>query len=358
MTDEAHIYIGTYTKKQHGGYGRAEGIYVYKMDSAGHLEHLSTSEPVPNPSFLAIDAEGRHLYAVLETGNYKGKSGGGVAAYDIDPEDGTLSLVNTQSSEGAGPCHINIIGQWAIVANYAGGSVSVLPILEDGGLGEAVCFIQHGGASINKSRQAGPHAHNVTISPDGRRIFVCDLGVDKIMIYNLDSETGQLSRADPPWVKIQAGQGPRHLTFHPDGERAYLINELGSTITTFAYAEGYFNPLQTVSTLPDGFQGENTCADIHAHPSGKFLYGSNRGHDSIAIFAVDAEAGTLTPIGHESTQGRTPRNFTITPDGRFLLAANQDTDTVVPFKIDASTGELKAVGHGVSVPTPVCLLMS
>jgi 6-phosphogluconolactonase len=233
----------------------------------------------------------------------------------------------------------------------------VLPIREDGSLEDATDVIQHRGSSVDPARQSGPHAHAVTLDGSGRYAFVPDLGIDKVMIYRFDADRGKLEPNDEPWVEVAAGAGPRQLVMHPQGGYAYLINELDSTMMAFRCDgdKGTLQEIQTLSTLPADFSGASTCAEVQISPSGRFLYGSNRGHDSIVTYAVDQTDGTLTCIGHESTQGKTPRNFAVGPDGRFLLAANQDTDNVVVFRLDPASGEPMATGHSVDVPTPVCV---
>jgi 6-phosphogluconolactonase len=235
--------------------------------------------------------------------------------------------------------------------------VAILPVQDDGRLGEATDVVQHQGTSVNPQRQEGPHAHSITVDPTNRYAFAADLGLDKIMIYRLDLTRGKLQPNDEPWAQVHAGAGPRHFAFHPNGHYAYVINEIDSTLTAFTYqsTNGTLRTVQTVSTIPGDFSGTNYCADIHVAPSGKFVYGSNRGHDSIVTFATDETTGKLTCVGHESTQGRTPRNFTIDPTGTFLLAANQSTDTIVTFRIDQQTGKLLSTGHVTEVPTPVCV---
>lgn len=360
MTEQNHgellVYVGTYTR------GRSEGIYVYRMDaSSGALELLSKATGVSNPSFLAIHPQRHYLYSVSEISDFAGKPSGAVAAFKIDPKTGDLTRLNQQPSHGAGPCHLSVdkTGQFVLVANYGSGSVAVLPIQDDGQLGEATDFIQHQGSSVDPRRQVGPHAHSVTLDPTNRYAFVADLGLDKIMIYRLDLSQGKLKPNDEPWAQVKAGAGPRHFDFHPNGKYAYLINELDSTMTGFTYdgTRGRLSEIQTVSTLPDGFEDTSYCADIHVSPSGKFVYGSNRGHDSIVIFESDEGTGKLTYVDHESTQGETPRNFAIDPTGTFLLAANQNGDTVVTFRMDQQTGRLMPTGHVAEVPTPVCLKM-
>jgi len=233
----------------------------------------------------------------------------------------------------------------------------VLPVRGGGSLGSACAFVQHHGSSIDPRRQAGPHAHSVTLDPTGRFAFVPDLGLDKLVIYRFDALRGTLHPNATPSLDVEPGAGPRHLAFHPDGRFAYLVNELGSTVAALSYdgSAGTFERLQTVRTLPEGHRGESTCADIHVAPSGRFVYASNRGHDSIAIHRIDAQRGTLDLVGHHATNGKTPRSFAIDPAGRFLVAANQDSDSIVSFRIDADSGKLQPTGQAAHVPTPVCV---
>ncbi len=353
---EVFLYVGTYAS------ARKEGIYVYRMDlSSGALKLVSSVKGVVNPTFLAFDPQQRYLYAVNEVSRFADKPGGAVSAFRIDRKTGELTYLNQQSSGGAGPCHLSVDkkGKCVIVANYAGGSVSVLPIQHDGRLGKVTDVLRHQGSSVNPQRQEGPHPHSVNLDPANRYVFVPDLGLDKIMIYKLDLTLGKLKPNDEPYVHVKPGAGPRHFAFHSNGRYAYVINELNSTLTVFAYDEkhGRLKAIQTVSTLPEGFNGRSTCADVHISPSGKFIYGSNRGHDSIVIFAIDEDTGKLTHAGHEPTQGRTPRNFALDPTGTFLLAANQNSNTIVIFRIHRRTGKVLSTGHVAEVPRPVCLKM-
>ena len=260
---------------------------------------------------------------------------------------------------GTDPCHLTIdpSGKNVLIANFMSGSVCVLPIQEDGSLGEPAEVLQHQGSSIDPIRQKGPHAHAVTLDDSGLFAFVPDLGLDKLMVYKFDPVYGSLKPNEPSSVDIPAGAGPRHLVLHKTGKYAYLINELNSTIIAFQYnrEKGSFCEIQTKSTLPEKFVGENTCAELQISPSGRFLYGSNRGHDSIVIYAINQNDGSLSCVGHASTYGKSPRHFTIDPEGEFLLVANQDSDSVVTFRIDNNTGELHATGLNTSVPTPVCI---
>jgi 6-phosphogluconolactonase len=349
---ELILYVGTYTS------GKSEGIYIYRMNlETGELKRFDSTRAV-NPSFLAINRR-RYLYAVNEVAEFAGKSSGAVSAFSIDSTTGRLSFLNQQASMGADPCHVTIdrTGRFAVVANYTGGSISVFPIQRDGRLGPATQVIQHHGSSVNKEHQEGPHAHCVVLDRSNRHAFASDLGLDKVMIYRFDAKTGNLKAGKQPWAQLEPGAGPRHLAFHPKGTYFYVINELNSTLTAFAYdpLNGTLRSVQTVSTLPKGFSGHNDCADVHVSPSGKFLYGSNRGHDSIVVFAINENTGKLEYLEHASTQGKTPRNFTIDPTGRLLLAANQESDTIVTLHVDPLTGRLKPTGHVAEVPSPVCL---
>jgi 6-phosphogluconolactonase len=356
-----HLYVGTYTERMDFVDGRAEGIYLYRMDPAsGALTHVSTASGTVNPSFLALAPRKDYLYAVNELTEELGSSGT-VSAFAIDPTTRNLTFLNKQSSHGFAPCYVSVVnsGRFVMVANYITGNVCVLPVRQDGRLGEATDVVQHHGSGPTP-RQEGPHAHSIRPGPFERHVFALNLGTDKIMVYTLDTARGKLVPVDPPSVKVAPGSGPRHLAFHPDGRFAYVINELSSTITAFRYSpsNAALHEVQTISTLPEGFAGANTCADIHVAPSGRFVYGSNRGHDSIAILAVDGESGKLTLVGHEPTQGATPRNFAIDPSGRFLLVANQDGDNIVSFRINQMDGQLEATGHVTAVPSPVCLCLS
>lgn len=350
------VYVGTYTAKA------SKGIYLTRLNLAtGELQPPELAAEVKNPSFLAPHPTRPLLYAVGEIGDFSGKKTGAVSAFAVEPQSGKLTLLNQQSSGGTGPCHLVVdrTGRCVLVANYGGGSVACLPIQPDGRLREATSVVQHQGSSVHPKRQAGPHAHSVNLDAANRFALVADLGLDKVLIYRFDADRGRLTPNTPPSASVESGAGPRHFAFHPGGRFAYVINELHSTVTAFGYdvERGALEPLQTISTLPEGFTGGNTTAEVQVHPSGRFLYGSNRGHHSIAALAIDPQTGKLRLIGHESTQGKTPRNFGIDPTGAFLLAANQDTDNVVVFRIDAATGVLRPTGHTIHVPTPVCVKM-
>jgi 6-phosphogluconolactonase len=343
------VFVGTYTERG------SEGIYVYRMDGeTGALVLAAKATESRNPSFLALDPARRTLYVVEELA-----PDGTVVAYAIDPGSGKLTFLNRQPTHGGAPCHVAVdrTGRLVLVANYVSGNVCVLPVGEGGRLLPATQVLQHEGAGPNAQRQEGPHAHSVTVSPDNRFAIAADLGTDKLMVYRLDAQAARLTANDPPWAALHPGAGPRHVAFHPSGRFLYAINELDSTLTAFAYdAEtGALTELQTVPTLPAGFTGHSTCADVHTDLAGRFLYGSNRGHDSLAIYRIENGSGRLTPIGHEPTQGKNPRNFALDPSGRFLYAADQDSDSIVVFRVDPNTGKLTATGHVTQVSMPVCL---
>jgi 6-phosphogluconolactonase len=360
-SDRITIYIGTYTRRESFVNGKAEGIYIYHLDlTSGELTHAATvSGPgTINPSFLTLAPDGSCLYAVNEITGGKGPYGT-VSAFAIDAATRQLSYLNQQSTHGLAPCYASVEpeGRYCLVANYETGSVCVLPVQGDGRLGEATDSVQFSGSGPNPERQEGPHAHMVLSSPDRNFILAVDLGTDRLMAFRLDMQRGKLVPASPPWTQLPHGSGPRHLVFHPHKPFAYVISELQSTVTVLHYLEqqGVFESLQTLSTLPADFKGPNLGAEIKIAPSGRFVYTSNRGDDSLAIYAVDQETGKLSLVGHQSTQGIGPRDFTIDPSGALLLVANQDTDTVVTFWINQDTGMLTATGYVTKVPTPVCL---
>ena len=353
------VFIGACTG------GKNEGIYTCELDPAtGALEQVSVTKDVKNPSFLAIHPTKRFLYVVSEVDDYHDSGIGAVTAFALDPDTGRLTALNHESSTNAGPCHLVVDreGKNVLVANYDGATAAVLPIGADGKLAPASSIVRHTGSSVDASRQEGPHPHSINLDAAGRFAFVADLGLDKVLMYRFDPVRGALTANEPPSVSVAPGSGPRHFAFHPNGKFAYVINEMKSTVTALAYdaATGRLTVLTgsspaTVSTLPADFGGQNTAAEVQVCPSGKFLYGSNRGHDSIAIFAIDPAAGSLTPIGHEPSGGRTPRNFGIDPTGKFLLAANQDSGTVTVFRISPETGKLAGTGHSADIPVPVCV---
>ena len=350
------VYVGTYS------FGASKGIYLCRLDLAsGKLESEGLVAESANPTFLAHHPSRPVLYALNEIAKFDGKPVGSVSALRIEPRTGKLTLLNRQSSGGPGPCHLAVdsSGRCVLVANYLGGSVACLPIAADGRLDEPTSIIRHAGFSVNKKRQEGPHAHCIMLDAANRIALAADLGIDKIMIYRFDARGAAITANEPAWFDAAPGAGPRHVAFHPNGRYVYVINELNSTVTALRYdaARGTLETLQNISTLPEGFTSPNTAAEVQIDRSGKFLYGSNRGHNSLATFAVDPATGRLTALGHESTRGKSPRHFAIDPTGRWLLAANQDSNNVVVYRIDAASGRPQPVGPSVSVPAPVCIEM-
>jgi 6-phosphogluconolactonase len=344
------LYLGTYTS------GKSEGIYRYFFDDkTGGLGKFNSFKSV-NPSFVTIDRSREYLYAVNEVGEYEGKPGGYVSAFQI--KSGEFVFLNQQATHGADPCYLSVDRKrkCLLVANYTGGNITVLPIRSDGSLAPATDVKQHEGSGI-KEQQKGPHAHCIILDRSEQHALAADLGIDKVMIYRFDRKKGKLTPAKQPFVQLQAGAGPRHLTFHPSGKYLYVINELDSSMAAFNYDEdkGNLTHIETVSTLPSDFSGVSYCADVHVSPSGTFLYGSNRGHNSIVVFAIDPQTGKLKLVEHVSTQGDWPRNFTLDPEGKFLLVANQRSDSIATFSIDQQTGRLKWISTHNLIPSPVCL---
>jgi 6-phosphogluconolactonase len=354
-TGKCLVFIGTYTGP------KSKGIYAARMDeSTGTLTPIGLVGESPNPTFIALDAAHQRLYAANEIEHFEGKPAGAVTGFSIEAATGKLTQLNQESSAGGGPCHLVLdeTGKNILVANYGGGSVAVLPVGADGRLAQASAFIQHSGKSVNPERQEKPHAHCMALDAANRFAFVCDLGIDKVMIYRFDPAQGALTSNDPASFSAQPGAGPRHMAFHPNGRFAYVINELQSSITALAYDAkgGALRELETVPLLPEDFKAPNISAEIAVHPSGKFLYGSNRGHNSITVFQIDARSRKLKFVERQSTQGKTPRHFGIDPSGNFLLCANQDSNNVVVFKIDPKTGALIPTGQTLEFPSPVCVV--
>ena len=350
---ELLVYVGTYTS------GKSEGIYLYRMNlSSGELNHVATTKGVKDPSYLTLSTNRRYLYAVNEVEEFAGKKSGALSAFAVDQRTGGLSLLNQQPSLGGSPCYVTVdrTGKYVLVANYSGGNVAVFPTRMDGSLGEATDVKQNEGSSINTERQQGPHAHCIELDPTNRFAYVCDLGTDKIMIFRFDRRQEKLVPGKTPWVQAKPGAGPRHITFHPSGKYAYVMNEMHVTVTAYAHSrDGDLKEMQTLPALPREATVEDSGADIHVSPDGRFLYCSNRGHDSITAFKINQRNGSLTFITHAPTGGKTPRNFAIAPTGAFLLVANQRSDSIVTFRRDKKTGGLTATGQVADVPSPVCL---
>lgn len=353
-TTKFWVYFGTYTG------GKSKGIYRCEFDAAtAKLSEPILAAEITNPSFLAIHPNNRYLYAVGEMGKFEGKPSGAVTAFSIDPANGELKRLNQQPSGGTGPCHVVVDrqGKNVLVANYGGGSAAVLRIEDDGRLGSQAGFSQHSGKGTDPARQEGPHAHSINLDAANHFAFVADLGLDQVLVYRFDADKGTLEKNDPPHTKVAPKSGPRHFAFHPSGRYAYVINELASTVTAMTYDadKGTLKEIQTISTLPEGSSKPNWTAEVQVHPSGKFLYGSNRGHNSIAVFTIDEKTGKLTAAGHQAEGIQTPRNFGIDPTGKFVLVANQDGDSVLVFRVDNQTGALQATGAKVEVGKPVCV---
>ena len=355
--DGSLVFVGTYT----GGKTNSQGIYAFRMhDGAGgpSFTPLGLAAETPSPSFIVVDARRGVLFAVNEVDSYEGQPTGSISAFTIDRATGKLTLINRRPSLGRAPCHLALDkdGRNLIVANYSSGTVAVLPVAANGELGEPK-MVQHTGSSANRQRQQAPHAHCTNFDPAFNFLFACDLGIDKVMTYRLDPAASALRPHTPPFTAVRAGNGPRHMDFRRDGRFAYVLNELTSTVTAFAYdaRKGVLREMQTVSTLPPGYTSGNSGAEIAVHPSGRFLYTSNRGHDSIARFRINAGTGQLTFLDAQPTGGRTPRHFAIDPSGRLLLAASQNSGSFTAFTINQSTGALTRTGPPVEVPAPVCV---
>ncbi len=357
------VYVGTYTEKD------SKGIYAFRFDpKTEHYTALGLEAETQNPSFVALHPNGKFLYAVNETGDFRaqgadqgseGKKTGAVSAFALDSATGKLTLLNQVASGGADPCYLAFdkTGKYLMVANYTGGTVAVFPVMENGRLGEASAIVQHVGKGPNAERQEGPHAHSINISPDNRFAVAADLGLDELISYRFDAAKGLISAADSHFVKVAPGAGPRHFTFHPNGKFGYVVSEVASTVTAFSYEAigGNLKELQTVSILPKGFSGRNDAAEVRVHPSGKFLYASNRGHDSIAVFRIDEKKGTLAFVEDAPVLGKEPRNFAIDPPGRLMYVADQNSGKIVVFKINAKSGKLTATGQTLEVDAPVCV---
>jgi len=353
------VYTGTYTGQ------KSEGIYGHRFDTeTGQFTSMGLAAKVVNPSFVVTDPHHRFLYAVTEMGEEPGadsyEKNGYVNSFSIDPQTGSLTFINQVDAGGSGSCHLVVdsAGKLLFVANYGSGSVAAFAINPDGSIGKRTDFDQHAGSSVDPRRQEGPHAHAVVLSPENRFLFVPDLGTDQIRIYRVDPAKGTFTPNNPPFASVKEGLGPRHFAFGQGAKYAYLLCEMGSSVAVFSYdpLQGSLTPVQTVYNLPSDFEEEDNSAEIEVDQSGRFLYASNRGHDSITVFAIDPLQGTLTKVQVVSTQGKTPRNFAIDPTGKYLVAANQDSDQMVVFAVDQKDGQLKPTGEVVDTPCPVSIL--
>jgi 6-phosphogluconolactonase len=349
------VYVGTYTG------AKSKGIHAFRFNQAtGALTPVGLVAETPSPSWLVLHPSGQYLYAANEVDDFDADKSGSVSAFKIDRATGALTLLNTRPSKGAHPCHLTVdrAGTHLLVANYTGGTLAVLPIERDGSLASPSQVVHHKGSSVNSERQSSPHAHSIDLSADDRFAVSDDLGADRLFIYRYDARGGGLSAGLQPAIAAAPGAGPRHFAFHPSGQFGFAINELSSTITSYSWdaTRGALKTLATISTLPKGKFPGNSTAEIRVHPGGRFLYGSNRGHDSIAVFTIAPTSGNLTLVEHEPTRGKTPRNFTIDPSGQWLVAANQGSDTLAVFRISDQNGALTPVGGLVNVGSPVSVV--
>jgi 6-phosphogluconolactonase len=348
------VFFATYTGKG------SEGIYSCRFNpESGELSEAVLSAVTENPSFLTIDPKGQFLYAVNEIDTFNHEPSGAVSAFVINRGSGKLDLLQQVPSLGAAPAHLSMdnTGQYLLVANYNGGNIAVFPVGKDGRPGKQTAFVQHAGSGPNHERQTGPHAHFIQATGDNRFVMVADLGIDKIMIYQFNASDGTLKPNNPSYVQLDSGAGPRHIAFSPSGNFVYVLNEIASTITVFSYnpATAAMQRKQNISTLPPNFTGSNTTAEVQVDSKGRFLYASNRGHDSIVQFAIDPGNGSLTPVEWIPSGGKTPRNFQIDPAGRWLFAANQDSNNIVLFRIDPVTGKLTQTSQSLKLYSPVCI---
>jgi 6-phosphogluconolactonase len=352
--EKYRVYIGTYTRNG------SHGIYQFTFDTAtGALTPAGLAAEIENPSFLAIHPSGNFLYAAGELSKFKNEDSGALTAFEIDHATGKLKRLNDAPAGGTSTCHVNVSrnGRFLAAANYGSGSCCVYAIESDGRLGSRTAFQQHKGSSANAQRQAGPHAHSVNFDRPNRHLVVADLGLDQLLVYKFDPQTGTLSPNDPPYAKLAPGSGPRHFSFHPSGRFAYAVNEMLCTVTAFRYnsARGVLSEIETVPTLPVPVERGFSTAEILVHPTGKFLYNSNRGHNTLTAFKIDTDTGKLTRVENESTRGEIPRNFAIEPRGGWIIAANQNTSNLTVLRVNLQSGALDPVGDPVAAPVPVCV---
>jgi 6-phosphogluconolactonase len=356
---ETLVYVGTNTGP------KSKGIYLYRLQAKNDvvsqnilLVPMGLAAETPSPTFLALDEKRRLLFAANEVDTYQGRAVGAVSSFSIDAKSGKLTQLSQQSSMGPGPCQLVLdkSGKYLLVANYAGGSVAVLPVSGDGKIGPATCSIQHKGKGADPKRQAGPHAHCVTLDPSNKIAFVCDLGLDKVIAYRFDAEHGTLTADEALTISTKPGAGPRHLVFRPDGKYAYVVNEINSTVTGYAYdaTSGKLTELQTESTLPAYFDGPNTAAEIAVHPSGKWLYVSNRGNETVVLFDIDRDTGKITYTEEQNTGGKKPRHFSLQPNAKHMVIANQGSDNLLVTRVDDTNGRLKPSGIFSEAPSPTC----
>jgi 6-phosphogluconolactonase len=324
----------------------------------GALSRAEFVQESEAPSFFVLHPDGKYLYTCNSIGTYEGKPEGTLSAFAVEPNTGRLTFLNRRPTGGADPCHVSLdhTAHYALTANYDGGNICVYALQKDGSLGKRTAFVQHTGTSVNPQRQAAPHPHSIALDSDNRFALVPDLGADKVFVYRFDDTVGSLAPNAPPSVSLPPGSGPRHSVFHPNRKLVYVINELSNSITAFRWNSsiGTLSEFQTLSTLPPDFKGTSTAAEIQLHPNGRFLYGSNRGHDSIAVFAIDPQTGRLTPVEHAPTLGAKPRHFDFDPTGKWMLVCNHDSNSVTVFRVDDRTGKLTSTGRPLAVPDPFC----
>ncbi|MGO9641750.1 MAG: lactonase family protein [Candidatus Acidiferrales bacterium] len=350
---EMWVFFGTHVDQP------GHGFFVARFDTrTGALTKPEFLLQAAAPAFFVIDPDGKHLYTANSLETYNGQPTGLVSAYKVDPVTARLTLLNQQPSGGADPSYVSLdkTGRYLFVANYNGATIAAFALNPDGSIGNRTAFIQHTGKGVNPTRQTQAHPHSIRVDPTNHFAFVPDLGLDKIFVYRFDARDGSLTPNDPPFASVAPGSGPRHLDFDPAGRFAYVLNEMASKVTVFAWdsTHGVLTEVQTISSLPAGFTGTSAAAEIRVHPTGRFLYCTNRGDNSIAVFAVDAASGRLSLIEHVSTQGKMPRNFEFDPTGHWLLVSNHDSDNALVFKIHLATGKLTPQGTPVSLPLPFC----
>lgn len=346
--DEARFYLGASEDGE-------TSISVWVVDlETGEVSPKGVGQPIINPSYMCVNSDGNFLYSVSERNNFQERNDGSLSSFRIDKRDGSLALLNTVSSRGAGPAHVSLdrTGRFLLSANYSAGSVAVHPILENGSLGSATASVQHSGSSVDERRQGAPHPHSIVTGPKNKHAYVPDLGLDRVKVYRFDEKDGSLSSIPEKDVVTPPGSGPRHITFHPEGKFAYVTLELTSQLAAYAYDDGSLREIGIYDMLPPAFDDSSTSAEVRVSSGGRFVYASNRGHDSIAVFRIDTDSGALTSVQHASTLGKTPRNFALDPSGRILVLQNQSTENLVTFHVDKESGMLSPTGRQVSIGKP------